>query len=296
MNGNSNQCFSSLWFPNFQSALSSSLTLKRKKWRSLPFFYSSLTVHYLNKLETARRQKACGIAIRELENKVSQFIELEKASFLSSPKFFSTNDAFKLLKRLSGRPSLPNKVYLKDTEAETFLDKANIFNSFFKSVYSEFSNGSLPFDQEPIADIFLSEVCFDNHQLCKLLRDVPTGTIAACDGIPPVIYSSCSQLLAPYLHSLFGFILRTTCWPLFWKCSHVTPFHKKGLKSDIENYRLISILPRLSLVFERIIFNYLYSKIRHKINSNQHGFQQGHSTITQLVLFVDELYANFDNN
>ena len=36
--------------------------------------------------------------------------------------------------------------------------------------------------------------------------------------------------------------------------------------------------------------------IRNKIISNQHGFQQGHSTITQLVLFVDELYANFDNN
>ena len=107
---------------------------------------------------------------------------------------------------------------------------------------------------------------------------------------------SCSELLASYVHSLFSFILQTTCWPLFWKCAHVTPIHKKGLKSDIENYRPISILPRLSLVFERIFFNYLYSKIRHKINSNQHGFQQGHSTITQLVLFIDELYANFDNN
>ena len=40
----------------------------------------------------------------------------------------------------------------------------------------------------------------------------------------------------------------------------------------------------------------MYSKIRHKITSNQHGFQQGHSTITQLVLSLDELYANFDNN
>ena len=130
----------------------------------------------------------------------------------------------------------------------------------------------------------------------ELLRDVQTGTIAACDGIPPFIYSSCSELLAPYVHSLFSFILRTTCWPLFWKCAHVSPIYKKGLKSDTEIYRPKPILPRISLAFEIIIFDYLYSKILHKINSNQHGFHQGHSTITQLVLFVDELYANFDNN
>ena len=247
-------------------------------------------------METARRRKAGGLAIRKLENDVSQFIELDKASFLSSAKLFSTYDAFKLLKRLSGRPSLPSKVYWKDTEAETVLDKANLFNSFFKSVSSELSNGSVDFVQETTSDIFLSEICFDSLQLCEFLRDIPTGTIAACDGIPPFIYSSCSELLAPYVHSLFRFILRTTCWPLFWKCAHVTPIHKKGLKTDIENYRPISILSRLSLVFERILFNYLYSKIRHKINSNQHGFQQSHSTITQLVLFIDELYANFDNN
>ena len=128
INGNSNQCFSLLWLSNFQNALSSSLTLKRKKRHSSPFVYSSLTVHYLNKLETARRRKACDIAIRELENEVSQFIELDKASFLISAKFFSTNDAFKLLKRLSGRPSLPNRVYWKDTEAETVLATANLFN------------------------------------------------------------------------------------------------------------------------------------------------------------------------
>ena len=295
INGNSNQCFSSLWLFNFQNALCSSLALKRKKRRSLPF-YSSLTVHYLKKLETARRRKAGDLAIRKLENEVSQFIERDKASFLSSAKFFSTNDAFKLLKHLSCRSSVPNNVYWKDTEAETVLDEANLFNYFFKSVYSELSNGSVDFGQETTSDIFLSEICFDSLQLCEFLRDIPTGTIAAFDGIPPFIYRSCSELLAACVHSLFSFILRRTCWPLFWKCAHVTPLHKKGLKSDIENYRPISILSRLSLVFDRIIFNYLYSKIRHKFNSNQHGFQQGLSTITQLVLFIDELYAKFDNN
>ena len=40
----------------------------------------------------------------------------------------------RLLKRLCGRPSLPNNVYWKDTEAETVLDKANFF-IFFSNKY-----------------------------------------------------------------------------------------------------------------------------------------------------------------
>ena len=28
----------------------------------------------------------------------------------------------------------------------------------------------------------------------------------------------------------------------------------------------------------------------------QHGFRSGHSTITQLLVYLDELYANFDDN
>ena len=41
---------------------------------------------------------------------------------------------------------------------------------------------------------------------------------------------------------------------------------------------------------------FLYTKLRYKLNSKQHGFRSGHSTITQLLVYLDKLYANFDNN
>ena len=104
-----------------------------------------------------------------------------------------------------------------------------------------------------------------------------------------------AEFLAAHVHQLFSHILETCEWPEFWKHAFVTPIHKES-KNKVENYRPISILPRLSLLFERIIFHFLYSKLRYKLNSMQHGFRSGHSTITQLLVYLDELYANFDDN
>ena len=75
----------------------------------------------------------------------------------------------------------------------------------------------------------------------------------------------------------------------------MTPIHKKESRKNIENYRPISLLPRLSLVFEKLIFHLLYSRLRYKLNSRQHGFRREHSTITQLIIYLDELYSNSED-
>ena len=97
------------------------------------------------------------------------------------------------------------------------------------------------------------------------------------------------------MYALSSNIINTNEWPNFWKCAYVTPF-KKGSKSDVENYRPISILPRLSLVLEKIIFDYLYCVLRSKLSARQHGFRSGHSTITQLLVCLHDIYENFDSN
>ena len=122
------------------------------------------------------------------------------------------------------------------------------------------------------------------------------GSFATCDDVPPFVWSSCAEFLAAHVHQLFSLILETCEWPEFWKCAFVTPIHEKESKNNVENYRPISNLPRLFLLFEQIIFNFLYSKLRYKLNSKHHGFRSGHSTITQLLVYLNELYANFDNN
>ena len=60
----------------------------------------------------------------------------------------------------------------------------------------------------------------------------------------------------------------------------------------IQSYCGISDLFFSDIVLEKLLRNEKDAKL----NSKQHGFRSGHSTITQLLVYVDELYANFDTN
>ena len=130
----------------------------------------------------------------------------------------------------------------------------------------------------------------------KYLEIVPRSNKPAADGKHPVLLNTMSEHLAPFVYLLFAYITSTLSWPDIWKCDFVTPVHKKGRRSDIQSYRPISILSRLSLIFEKLPFDLIYRKLRNKINYRQHGFQRGKSTGTQLIEFLDELYQNFDIN
>ena len=48
--------------------------------------------------------------------------------------------------------------------------------------------------------------------------------------------------------------------------------------SDKANYRPVSILPLVSKVFEKIMYNQLYEYIEHFLNQLLCGFRKAHST------------------
>ena len=62
------------------------------------------------------------------------------------------------------------------------------------------------------------------------------------------------------------------------KAADILPTHKKNDKSDIENYRPISILPTLSKIYERCMYDQLYKYFDHILSKYQRGFRQGYNT------------------
>ena len=74
-------------------------------------------------------------------------------------------------------------------------------------------------------------------------------------------------------------------FPNEWKIAKVTPLFKKGSKRELGNYRPISVLPRASKVFEKIIYHQLYRYLQENrlLNTYQSGFQTMRSTRTALL-------------
>ena len=56
------------------------------------------------------------------------------------------------------------------------------------------------------------------------------------------------------------------------------------------------MLCAISIVFERMVFKQIKKTIERKLRTAQHGFRQKHSTITQLLLYSDNLYQVLDDN
>ena len=87
-------------------------------------------------------------------------------------------------------------------------------------------------------------------------------------------------------------------FPTRLKSARVTPIYKKGAKSDMNNYRPISILNVFSKIFEKVMKWYLISFMNENniLNSNQFGFQKGKSTEDALVEFSKRLYNEIDTS
>ena len=67
------------------------------------------------------------------------------------------------------------------------------------------------------------------------------------------------------------------------KWADIIPVFKKGDRSKCENYRPISILPTISKIFERILFDQISSFFQDKFSKFLCGFRKGYSTQTSLI-------------
>ena len=69
-------------------------------------------------------------------------------------------------------------------------------------------------------------------------------------------------------------------FPARLKFAEVKPSYKKGERTDISNYRPISILPSFSKIFEKIILTRLIQHLDHNmiLADEQFGFRSGAST------------------
>ena len=89
-----------------------------------------------------------------------------------------------------------------------------------------------------------------------------------------------ADIVAKPLTSIINTSLLTGIVPDEWKGAKVTPLHKKGAKSNLDNYRPISVLPAASKLLERAVHSQLYSFLtKNKLLSPyQCGFRKCHST------------------
>ena len=105
-------------------------------------------------------------------------------------------------------------------------------------------------------------------------------------------------IIAEPLTKLFNKSLQSGIYPTSWKHANIKPiFKNKGSPSDPTNYRPISLLPCLSKVFEKIIFQHIYTHLNtnNLLTDRQSGYRPNHSTQLQLMYLTHTLHQTLDS-
>ena len=77
-----------------------------------------------------------------------------------------------------------------------------------------------------------------------------------------------------------------------------SPIFKEGDKADCSSYRSISILPVVSRIFEKLIYNQLYDYLdpNKLLSSRQSGFRSLHPVVTCILKSTDKWYISMNNS
>ena len=114
------------------------------------------------------------------------------------------------------------------------------------------------------------------------------------DKIPAICLKNIAMSICEPLQKIFMLCLEKGAFPKFWKQSFITAIFKSGSRSEIKNYRGISILSAIPKLYEKMVCDKLTPQFAGIIDKSQHGFVKGKSTETNTLLFVNFLVNSLE--
>ena len=131
----------------------------------------------------------------------------------------------------------------------------------------------------------------------KLLENINVRKATGLDGVSNKLLKFAAHIVAPSLTEIFTTSINTGIFPTEWKIARVTPIFKKGKKNDLNNYRPISVIPTVTKILEKIVYEQLFSYFNDNnlLTSCQSGFRSFHSTLTALTEATNSWSVNIDN-
>ena len=88
----------------------------------------------------------------------------------------------------------------------------------------------------------------------KVIDNLEAHKSAGSDGIPADVIKNCSHTFAPLLTNLINLSVPQGTFPSCFRTASVIPIYKGNDRTDMNNYRTISLLSVVSKVFERILY------------------------------------------
>ncbi len=178
-------------------------------------------------------------------------------------------------------------------------DISNCFNDFFVEIGPKLaaniqSTGKKYYDylgEARSSSMYLKPVV--EMEVIKIIEKFNQNKSAGHDNIGNFILKRVSKEIAKPLTLIFNLSLETGVVPENLKTAKVIPIYKKDDPEIFSNYRPVSLLPCLSKILERLVFDRCvhYMDTYKILNEKQFGFRSNHSTQMAIMQLVDKVNA-----
>ena len=268
------------WTPECTAAVNR----KQKTWKARKHQPSS---------ETARAQHAAASSAS------AATLQQAKAKHMSSLKqklvkgSLSSKEWWSTVKRVGGQSrchDIPIMVDPSGNQCITNQEKAECLAEHFSKkckLDNDFKGeDSFPQVRTRLQRGNLSCVRFRPATIRRELKHLNISKATGSDNIPAHVLRACATSLAYPLSKLFSQCLREGTQPDLWKTATVVAVHKRKSKSDVRNYRPISLLPIISKVMESIVNRSImnFYETHDLLSQNQFGFRRGLGAADLLTL------------
>ena len=263
--------------------------------------------HKLQKL-SSKWPISYGKKFKDIRNKLTETIRIAKCTYYKKKLVECAGDSsgtWKILNTVMNKKVNNSNNQSKVKLANKIITKASEISEAFNIHFAEIGrNLSKEISENGIDPLgFLSENISCKFQLTNTnekeilnivaeLKDVTGGF----DEIPMLIIKKTIKYIVIPLKHIYNSSFNSGIFPDKLKISKIIPIFKHGEKSDINNYRPISILPCFSKIIEKLINIRLetYLEANNILNHSQHGFRRKRSTTSAIMELNDFVLEAFD--
>lgn len=246
----------------------------------------------------------------DLKRKVRNMVHFNKKKYFEN-KFKSAEGNSKKIwniinqlinsKKVNTKFSLINELGNKITNE---YEQSNMFNDHFtnitEKVIKKYSNKKGKDSQITYvlennnSSMYIKKT--NEDEVIQIINNLKSNTSAGTDGIKANHLKKIKHIIVPYITNLINNCIRDSIFPSELKHAKVTPVFKDGEKTDVNNYRPISVLSVFSKIYEKILYQRLLSFLYdiNYISEFQYGFIKGKNTEIAVNELYEFLYKEFD--
>ena len=227
-----------------------------------------------DKIEFTRLKTQAKRAIKDDKDKMFDNI-LKTAE--ESRKKNNTRQLYRLIRMLGG-----NFKHKLNINVEKDDDHMEVWRKHFSDILNSENGKTSIRRKRNVPTLNIDTQSFTIGELKQAIKECKNNKAPGIDNIKSEVLKILDDDMVNVILGICNDVYEKNIPPEQWIVNAIIPIHKKGDKSNVTNYRGVSLMSAIAKIYNKMLLNRIYVEVNKTINHNQAGFRRKRTTIEQV--------------